>query len=65
MSKLITLHDFALGRDVYVNPEYIACIRSYSNSTQVIFVSSFVEVRESPKEVLSIIEDTNIESNGL
>lgn len=64
MPKFITLHD-CVGDNVYVNPEYIVCIRRCGNITKVTHISSFVEVRESPKEVLSIIKDTNIDSNGL
>ena len=65
MSKIITLHDFCIGRNVYVNPEYIVCVRSYSNRTQILLVSTFVEVRESPEEVMSIINDAKVDSNGL
>lgn len=65
MPKFITLHDFAVGCNVYVNPEHIVCVKNICNTTQVMLVFSYVEVKESPEEVLSIIKDANIELNGL
>lgn len=57
MPKFITLTN-QMGRKYYVNPEMITCVQRANYSEQITIVQLvgyFIEVSESPEEVMALI----------
>lgn len=57
MPKFITLTN-QMGRKYYVNPEMIICVQPADYSKQITIVNLvgyFIEVSESPEEVMALI----------